>query len=226
MEAREFTPALGHAALTPLYDAAIALMTREGRWRGALVRQIAPNSDDVILDVGCGTGSLALRIKRAAPQATVIGIDPDGEILRRARGKARHAGVAIDFEQEYANAAGRFVGRDITKIVSSLVLHQVPMTEKRAGLKAMYAALRPGGEIHIADYGLQRTPLMRSLFRQVQRLDGYENTTPNAEGVLPALLGEAGFQDVVEKALIPTPTGSISLYFGRRPVAAAETVAP
>ncbi len=65
-EAREFTPALGHAALTPLYDAAIALMTREGRWRSALVRQIAPNSDDVILDVGCGPGTWTMVIDHSS----------------------------------------------------------------------------------------------------------------------------------------------------------------
>jgi len=77
--------------------------------------------------------------------------------------------------------------------------------------------LLPGGELHVADYGLQSSPLMRLAFRQVQSLDGFANTQPNAEGVLPQLMTEAGFVDVIENQVIPTPTGSISLYSARRP---------
>ncbi|NSX33412.1 hypothetical protein HTK96_08520 [Brevundimonas vesicularis] len=75
------------------------------------------------------------------------------------------------------------------------------------------------GELHIADYGLQRTPLMRFLFRQVQALDGRENTQPSAEGVLQGLMAEVGFEGVEECKVIPTPSGSISLYRARKPLA-------
>lgn len=214
--AKTFTPALGHAALTPLYDSAIALMTREQRWREALLKQIAPRAGDVIVDVGCGTGTLAMITKRAAPDATVIGLDPDAEILARASKRARRAGLQIEFEQGFAREVGRFAGRGVTKVVSSLVFHQVPMDEKRAALAAMQAVLQTNGEAHIADYGLQRTRLMRLLFRQVQMLDGKENTTPNAQGILTRLMAEVGFAKVVETEIIPTPTGSISLYRARR----------
>lgn len=211
---REFTPALGHAALTPLYDAAIALLTREGRWRGALLEQVAPINGERILDVGCGTGSFALMLKRTAPSAAILGIDPDPAVLSRAAAKARSAQLDIDYMQGFARDAARAGGR-FDKVVSSLVFHQVPMREKRAGLEAIAAALKPNGELHIADYGLQRTPLMRALFKQIQRLDGFENTTPNAEGVLPDLMREAGLAAVEERAVLPTPTGSISLYYAR-----------
>lgn len=216
MTAKAFTPALGHAALTPLYDSAIALMTREQRWRSALLEQISPRASDVILDVGCGTGALALMIKQAAPDATVIGLDPDPDVLARASKRAQRAGLAIAFEQGFAREVERFAGRGVTKVVSSLVLHQVPMDEKRAALAAMRAVLAPNGEAHIADYGLQRTKLMRLLFAQVQMLDGQENTTPNAEGILTRLMAEAGFAKVVETEVIATPTGSISLYRAQR----------
>jgi hypothetical protein len=92
----------------------------------------------------------------------------------------------------------------------------VPLAEKRAGLAAMRAALVSGGELHVGDYGLQRTRLMRRLFRIVQEGDGYENTEPNAQGVLPVLMREVGFANVAETAVIPTPTGSISLYRAER----------
>ena len=90
------------------------------------------------------------------------------------------------------------------------------MPEKSAGLAAMCAALVPGGELHVADYGLQRTALMRRLFRIVGAGDGYENTEPNARGVLPELMKEVGLRRVEETAVIPTPTGSISLYRAER----------
>ena len=64
----------------------------------------------------------------------------------------------------------------------------------------------------IADYGLQRTALMRRLFRAtVQILDGVKSTQPNADGVLSELIKEAGFAGVREERVIPTATGSISL---------------
>ncbi len=58
----------------------------------------------------------------------------------------------------------------------------------------MHQTLLDHGELHIADYGLQRTWLMRTLFRSViQNLDGRTNTEPNARGVLPELMRAAGF---------------------------------
>ncbi len=215
---QDFTPALGHQALTPLYDAAIALLTREGRWRKALIAQIAPRAGETIVDVGCGTGSLALMLKRAAPGARVVGIDPDAEVLSRAADKARQAGAGIEFLQGYARDADALLAAPADKIVSSLVFHQVPMDEKLAGLTAMRRALRTDGELHVADYGLQRTALMRALFSQIQALDGRENTTPNARGVLVDLMQQAGFPAARETSVIPTPTGSISLYTAQNEV--------
>ena len=81
----------------------------------------------------------------------------------------------------------------------------------------MYSALHPGGELHIADFGLQRTSWMPSLFRIIQYVDGYEHTQPNADGILPPLMREAGFAQVKETAVILTLTGSISLYQAIRP---------
>ena len=67
--------------------------------------------------------------------------------------------------------------------------------------------------MHLADYGRQKTRLSRWLFRRtVQSLDGLENTQPNADGVLPVLMKDAGFGRVEELSCIGTPTGSISIY--------------
>ena len=213
MQSRSYVPALGDHRLSPFYDATIALMTCERTWRRALVRQIAPEPRDVVLDIGCGTGSLAIQLKRACPSASIYGVDPDPDILTRAEEKARDADVLVHFSQGYAQDAGTIAARiRPNKLVSSLVLHQIPLAGKRMALLAALDALRPGGELHIADYGLQASPLMRLAFRQVQTLDGYGTTQPNADGVVPELMEDVGFAGVEETQVIPTPMGSISLY--------------
>ncbi|WP_246047995.1 hypothetical protein [Hankyongella ginsenosidimutans] len=57
---------------------------------------------------------------------------------------------------------------------------------------------------------------MRLLFRRtVQWLDGRRDTQPNADGILPVLLAATGF-DAVERAIVPTPSGSISIFAAER----------
>ena len=218
MHSRSYVPALGDPRLTPFYDTTIALLTCERTWRRAFVKQIAPQPRDVILDLGCGTGTLAILLKRDCPSASVHGIDPDPDILTRAEEKARNANVLVHFSKGFAQEVAAVAsGIRPNKIVSSLVLHQVPLAAKRATILNAFVGLRPGGELHIADYGSQNSPLMRLAFRHVQAMDGFANTQPNADGVLPQLMDEAGFADVKENLVIPTPTGAISLYSARRP---------
>lgn len=210
---RVYTPALGLHALTPLYDTAIALLTRESIWRSALVRTIGLKADERLLDVGCGTGSLAALLATQAPGAKVHGIDPDPDVLRQARAKASGHGVNVGFHEGFLSKAFLESQAPFDVITSSLVLHQVPLEGKAEILSMIRMGLKPGGRACIADYGLQRTPLMRFLFRwTVQRLDGIADTPPNAEGILPVLIRRAGFANVDEVKAIPTPTGSISIY--------------
>lgn len=213
----DFVPALGRKSLTWAYDLMIALLTRERMWRSLLLSALNPKSEDVIVDVGCGTGTMAIMIKRQCPQARVIGLDPDPDVLRIARRKTRKAGVAVEFIE---GAADRIVGAvrqsETDKVVSSLVFHHLSLNAKRNALDAIFAVLPHDGRLYIADYGWQRTWLMRRLFRLVQHLDGFETTQPNADGVLPDLMKAAGFDAVIETAIVSTPTGSISLYEARR----------
>ncbi len=214
----QHTPPLGFKILTPLYDAAIALLTREGRWRSAFVETIDPQADDVIVDVGSGTGSLAVAVLRRQPQCNYLGIDPDREAIQRARRKLARKGLTADFAQGYLEHELFAERPRPVKIVSSLVLHQVPLTEKSRILNTIYDALGPAGVCHIADYGHQRTWLSKFLFRiTVQLIDGTTDTQPNADGILPDLLKEAGFEDVEETRRIATPTGVISFYRGVKP---------
>lgn len=216
-EERPYTPALGMRSLTPLYDLAIAGFTRERRWRSMLVAQLAPNPVDRIVDVGCGTGTLTRALKQVAPQAEVVGVDPDPEVLERARAAAARRGLDIAYVQGFFDAEFVECSGTFTKVVSSLVFHQVPLAGKAEILTAAHRALGVGGEIHIADYGLQRNPVMRFLFRNVvQRIDGIEDTEPNARGVLLELMRNAGFNKEEETHVVSTATGAISLYRGVR----------
>ncbi|MCX2982685.1 class I SAM-dependent methyltransferase [Halieaceae bacterium IMCC14734] len=215
---KNFTPALGYTALTPIYDLAVRALTREETWRSELLEQIRPSQSDRILDVGCGTGSLAIRMKKINTECEVHGIDPDAAILTRARKKANAANVDITFHNGFLHPnmlaqLGRF-----SKIVSSLVFHQTALDSKRDILESTRKLLLPGGKLYVADYGLQRTPLMRTLFRcTVQAIDGVKDTQHNANGCMPELVATSGFTSIAEARVIPTPTGSISIYTAIRP---------
>lgn len=208
---RRHTPPLGFNALTPLYDLVIATLTRESAWRSALIREIAPQAGDRIVDIGSGTGSLAVALHKASAGVRYVGVEPDAEAIRRA--KMKTAGLdRIEFALGYFSGERAYFEARPNKVVSSLVLHQTPLTEKRRILSEMRKCLAPGGSAVIADYGWQG-PLMRLLFRMtVQTLDGAMDTQPNADGAIPVLMKDAGFSDVQERFRINTATGTISIY--------------
>ncbi|NUT92449.1 MAG: methyltransferase domain-containing protein [Saccharothrix sp.] len=212
MTENAFTPALGRFAPTRFYDHAITL-TRERLWRALTALHVAPRPDDLVVDVGCGTGSLALLLHRLEPRARVVGLDPDPEVLALARRKAPDVQWRVGPGDRVAEVLGEGAA---DTVVSSLVLHQCPPPVKRSILAAAARVLRPGGKLVVADYGEQRTALMRLAFRVVQLADGKEDTQPNADGVLPGLMTDAGFADVREVEVVPTVTGSISVYVARR----------
>ncbi|MEB3020742.1 class I SAM-dependent methyltransferase [[Mycobacterium] crassicus] len=214
MSDETFTPALGRLAPARFFDYVVAL-TRERLWRGLTVMHLAPRPDDAILDVGCGTGSLALLAARVEPHAKITGLDPDPEILAVARSK--DAQTRVRWLTGMGDALVDSVGAaSMDAVMSSLVLHQCPLAVKSAILDSMFAVLRPGGRLVITDYGLQRTALMRLTFRFVQFADGKTDTQPNADGVLPELISAAGFTDVREAEVVPTITGSLSIYVARK----------
>ncbi|MEV6344772.1 class I SAM-dependent methyltransferase [Actinoplanes sp. NPDC051851] len=202
-----YTPALGRFAPTRFYDSVVAL-TRERLWRALTVMHVAPRAGETIVDVGCGTGSLIATINRVEPRARVVGVDPDPEMLAIAERRADARWLTGMGDSLVASLGPE----SADTVVSSLVLHQCPMTAKRAILREMAAVLRPEGRLVIADYGLQRTRSMRLAFRAVQFADGREDTQPHADGLLPELITLAGFADVREKEVVSTATGSISIY--------------
>lgn len=218
MKDRTFTPALGHSGLTGLYDRAISALTRETLWRNAVVDALRPADGETIVDIGAGTGSLALLIKKTAPGAHMVAVDPDPEVRKLGEAKARAAGAQI----EYVTAMG---GDGIALVpdghadgvTCTLVLHQCPMPAKRAIIANAARLLRPGGRLILGDYGSQPNLLMRLGFLTVQLLDGFEATGQNLRGAIPSLLAECGFLPPQVRAQIRTPTGAITVWRAEKP---------
>tara|TARA_R110000824_G_scaffold197920_3_gene381665 strand:- start:1102 stop:1755 length:654 start_codon:yes stop_codon:yes gene_type:complete len=210
MAIETYTPPLGYKILTPLYDLVIRYLTRESVWRSALVKQINPLPGDRILDVGCGTGSLLAVLAEQCPEADFIGLDPDIAALERASKKIDSANIRLI--PGFLSKEALPKGWQPTKITSSLMFHQVSLEKKNEIAEIMRSLLMPGGELHIADYAMQKSPLMRAAFRMtVQQLDGVEDTRHNAEGILERILVAPGY--LTEKTQsFATATGSISLF--------------
>lgn len=204
-------PALGFRLLTPLYDSVIAATVREKTFRPALIdaAAICPGQD--VLDLACGTGTLATMIGTRVRGVRLSGLDADPQVLAIAEHKSRTAGLVARFDQGYSNHLP-YPDESFDRIVSSLFFHHLSLLEKLATAREAFRVLRPGGELHVADWGRASSWLMRALFVPVQLLDGFANTRDNVSGGLPAVFVDAGFADVRQTQTFATVFGTLALY--------------
>ena len=206
-----FTPALGFHALTPLYDRVVALTTRERTFKRALLDQAAIEPGHQVLDVGCGTGTLAIAAQRRQPGVRVSALDADPAVLAIAVRKARRAGADIAFDLGRSSALP-YADERFDRVLSSLFIHHLSWGDKLLTVREMHRVLRPAGELHVADWGRAGGLVSRTAFLPVQLLDGFDTTSDNIAGMLPVHFASAGFRQVEETRRIPTALGIVSLY--------------
>jgi cyclopropane fatty-acyl-phospholipid synthase-like methyltransferase len=215
-EQEAYIPALKYQWLTSLYDPVLRWTMREDTFKRHLVKQAHIEEGHRVLDLGCGTATLTLFIKQTHPEAEVIGLDGDQQVLEIARTKVAGPGLNIKLDHKLAFDTS-YADNTFDRVLSSLLFHHLTRENKSKVLKEVFRILRPGGEIHIADWGKAQNGLMRSAFLLVQILDGFETTADNVNGLLPALMDEVGFENVRETAQYATMFGSLSLYRTRKP---------
>ena len=103
------------------------------------------------------------------------------------------------------------------RAVSSLFFHHLSWEVKERTAQELFRVLKPGAELHVADWGLATSVVMRGLFMFIQLLDGFKNTQDNVSGRLIALFAEAGFVEVSQRQTFGTAFGTMALYSAYKP---------
>ena len=210
-----YLPALRFKAITPLFDSVVRTTTRESTFKQALIDGADLGSGQRVLDLGCGTGTLAIMVMEREPDAEVTGLDADSQILVLARRKAAEAGVQIEFDQGLADEL-RYADGSFDRVVSTLFFHHLTSEDKHACLAEIRRVLGPGGELHLADWTAPADPLQAALSWQIRLFDGLDRTRDNFTGRLADVVSEAGFSDVREGQRLRTAFGTLGLLSARR----------
>jgi demethylmenaquinone methyltransferase/2-methoxy-6-polyprenyl-1,4-benzoquinol methylase len=201
------------------YDVGIRLLTLGEVERGydRLASRIEPGWR--ILDLGTGTGALALRA--AAREAEVIALDVNPDMLELAHRKAEDAGLSerITWREMGVAELDAFADTAFDAICSGLCFSELTPDERRYALGQARRLLRPGGLLLLADevrpprlvprlvYTALRVPLAALTWLLTQ-------TTSHAVDDLRGLIESAGFEvERVRTALL----GSWAEIVARRP---------
>ena len=219
---RDYLPAMGRAALLPLYDPFTRLLgVRDVHWR--LVAQAGIEPDATVVEIGCGTGNLLLLAARAVPSATLIGLDPDPGALAVARRKARRAGVTLRLDHGYADRLP-YPDGSVDRVLSAFMLHHLPGDQQQAALREVHRVLAPGGRLHLLDIDGSPPSRPGRLLRlgHVHRAEhghGHAPPGPHAHadpGTALAALRDAGLTDAAVVAHGAMPLGGYSFYRAAR----------
>jgi ubiquinone/menaquinone biosynthesis C-methylase UbiE len=147
---KEFLPAAGRDVFLPLYDPLVSLMGGD-RARQELIKQAQIQPDQRVLDIGCGTGTLVVLLKRKYATAQIVGLDPDPKALRRAEKKVRRAGVAVKLDDGFADELP-YEEHTFDRVLSSFMFHHLEGQEQEEMMREVLRVLKPGGSFHLLDF--------------------------------------------------------------------------
>lgn len=139
-----------------LYDLQVrlALLGRERAFRERILELARVETGETVLDVGCGTGTLAIAAaRRVGPVGAVYGIDASPEMLARARRKAAKAGVEAVFRNAPAQALP-FPDAKFDAVLSTVMLHHLPRKDREQCTAEMRRVLKPGGSVLVVEFAL------------------------------------------------------------------------
>lgn len=162
--------------------------------REKLVEIAAPAPGERALDVGCGTGALAVRLAVGVGGGEVHGIDASPEMIEVAKGKAARAGARVRLQVAVVEALP-FPDASFDLVTSSLMLHHLPGAVKRQGLAQVRRVLRPGGRFVAVDFAGGSHSLLGHVLSIVGHVHG------DAAAELTPMLRDSGFGEV---EVIPT----------------------
>jgi ubiquinone/menaquinone biosynthesis C-methylase UbiE len=137
------------------YDVLVWIVTRgkERAFRDGMIDAARIEPGQSVLDVGCGTGALAIAAKRrVGAGGRVCGIDASSEMIARAREKARKAGLEVSFEAGVIESLP-FADGTFDVVTATIMLHHLPEDVRRLGLREIRRVLKPGGRLFVVDFG-------------------------------------------------------------------------
>ncbi|HET9714157.1 MAG TPA: class I SAM-dependent methyltransferase [Pyrinomonadaceae bacterium] len=147
---KTFLPAAGHDVFLPLYDPLVSFLGFD-RARQELISQANIKPGQHILDIGCGTGTLVVLLKRRYEDVEVAGLDPDPKALRRAKTKVRRAGVSVQLDQGFADELP-YEQASFDRVLSSFMFHHLEGQDREKTLQEVSRVLKPGGSFHLLDF--------------------------------------------------------------------------